>query len=82
MFPIMSGSVTTFMMIPLIDQYDVYELRDEESSETFLIAHLKGSEKLPSKKMILGGVFKELNISEAEDGIKAKFLKTVYHFEN
>ncbi|MFA5299412.1 MAG: hypothetical protein WC389_14575 [Lutibacter sp.] len=81
LFPIMSGNVTTIMMIPLIDEFDVYELRDEESSETFLIAHLKDSERLPSKKMIIGGVLKELNKSEAEDEAKGKFLEAVYHFE-
>jgi hypothetical protein len=82
MFPMISGNVTTFMMIPLIDKYDVYELRDEASSETFLIAHLKDSEKLTSKKMIIGGVLKELNKSETEDGIKTKFLEAAYYLEN
>ncbi|MBE9467050.1 MAG: hypothetical protein IMY72_01865 [Bacteroidetes bacterium] len=81
MFPIISGNVTTFMMIPLIDEYDVYELRDEELSETFLIAHLKDSERLPSKKMVLGGVLKELNESEEGDQVKGKFLEAIYHFE-
>lgn len=81
MFPLISGNVTTFMMIPLIDEYDVYELRDEESSETFLIAHLKDSERLPSKKMIVGGVLKELNESEEENEAKGKFLEAIYHLE-
>lgn len=79
MFPIMAGSVTTFMMIPIIDEYDVYELKDEESSETFLIAHLKDSEKLPQKKMIIGGVLKELQTNEKEDKAEGKFLEAVYH---
>lgn len=78
MFPIISGNVTTFMMIPIIDEYDVYELRDEESSETFLIAHLKGSEKLPNKKMILGGVLKELKTNEKVEESKERFLEAVY----
>lgn len=81
MFPIMSGNTTTFAMIPLIDEYDVYELRDEESSETFLIAHLKDSERLPNKKMILGGVLKELNEREEENEAKGKFLEAIYHSE-
>ena len=81
MFPIMNGNITTFMMIPLIDEYDVYELRDEESSETFLIAHLKDSEKLPRKKMIIGGVLKELKKDEAEDKATGRFLEAIYHLE-
>jgi len=81
MFPMISGNVTTFMMIPLIDKYDVYELRDEKSSETFLIAHLKDSDKLPNKKIILGGVLKKLNESEKEGEEKGIFLETIYHSE-
>jgi len=80
MFPIISGNVTTIMMIPLIDEYDVYELRDEESSEKFLIAHLKGSEKLPRKKIIIGGVLKVLNTSEMDNAEKKIFLEAIYHF--
>jgi len=78
MFPMTIGNVTSFMMIPLIDQYDVYELRDEARSETFIIAHLKSDEKLPNKKVILGGVLKELNANEEEDVAKGKFLEAVY----
>ena len=81
MFPMVSGNVTSFMMIPLIDEYDVYELRDDEASETFLIAHQKGYEKLPSKKMTVGGVLKELNETEEEDGAKVKFLEALYLYE-
>ena len=81
MFPMVSGNVTSFMMIPLIDEYEVYELRDDETSETFLIAHPKGYEKLPSKKMTVGGVLKELNETEEEDGAKVKFLEALYLYE-
>ncbi len=79
MFPIISGSVTTFMMIPLMDEYDVYELRDEESAETFFIAHLKDSQRLPAERMVLGGVLKELKSSEDESEASAKFLEITYH---
>jgi len=78
MFPMIIGNVTSFMMIPIIDQYDVYELRDEATSETFIIAHLKESERLPNKKLILGGVLKELKSSEEEKVAKGKFLEALY----
>ena len=81
MFPMIIGSVTTFMMIPIIDKYDVYELRDEETSETFLIAHLKESEKLSNKRMILGGVLKELKADQKEDKAKGKFLEAIYYLD-
>ena len=82
MFPIMSGNVTTFMMIPLIDEYYIYELRDEKSSETFLIAHSKDSEKFSNKKIIAGGVLKELKTNEEEDTANEIFLEIIYHIEN
>ena len=80
MIPVMVGKVMTFSLIPLIDNYDVYELRDEKSSETFIIAHSKSSEKLPNEKMTIAGVLKELE--ENEKGIKKKFLEVIYQIKN
>lgn len=79
MIPIMIGDVTTFSMIPLIDEYDVYELRDESSSETFFIAHAKGSEQLPDQLITIGGVVKEM--SSEDDKPVGKFLEAVYFME-
>jgi hypothetical protein len=81
MIPIMTGNVTTFTMIPIIEKYDVYELRDDESTETFLIAHSKGSEKLPSEKIKIAGVLKELKSNKEEKNASKKFLEAVYHIE-
>ncbi|NPD46917.1 MULTISPECIES: hypothetical protein [unclassified Lentimicrobium] len=80
MMPISTGEVTTFSMIPLIDQYDVYELRDESSLESFFIAHARGSEQLPAEKITVGGVIKEM--SSEEEKPLGKFLETVYYMEN
>lgn len=77
--PMIVGKVTTFSLIPLIDHYDVYELRNEKSSETFIIAHSKSSEKLPNKKMIVAGVLKELETNKTEKGDKKFFLEAIYH---
>jgi len=79
MVPIMTGQVTTFTMIPLIDHYEVYKLRDERTSDTFIIAHSKGAEKLPNEKIVVAGVLKELE--KNEKGIKEKFLEVVYCME-
>jgi hypothetical protein len=81
MFPIISGNVTSFMMIPIIDQYDVYEVRDEQTSDTFLIAHVKGSTKLQKQKMTFGGVIKELNSDQNGKGEARKFLDASYFIE-
>lgn len=81
MIPMMVGNVTTFSMIPLIDLYDVYELRDEESDNNFLIAHSKGTEKLPEKRIKVAGVLKELKLDKKEQTASKKFLEAVYHME-
>jgi hypothetical protein len=79
--PIMIGNVTTFSLIPLIEIYDVYELRDENSSQSFLIAHSKGTNKFPEKKIIVAGVLKELKANKNEKKASKMFLEAVYHME-
>ncbi len=79
MIPIMTGKVTTFSMIPIIDQYDVYEVRDQESSDTFLIAHSKSKNKLPKRKFTFGGILKELKEKEEENSPTKVYLETHYY---
>jgi hypothetical protein len=76
--PVSSGNVTTFMMIPLIDQYDVYELRNEDTCDSFLVANTKSAKKLPHKEITLGGVLRELKTEEKEE-TRARFLEVVYY---
>lgn len=79
MVPITSGKTTTMMMIPIIDQYDVYELRDESSSEEFLIAHARGSNKLPESKIRCGGILKELKSDKKGKGNTRLYLEAYYY---
>lgn len=81
MIPIVTNNVTTFMMMPLIEQYDVYKIKDEETSDTFLIAHAKGFKKLPEKKIKVAGVLKELKASKEEKKASQKFLEALYYME-
>ncbi|KAA1243916.1 hypothetical protein [Aquimarina sp. RZ0] len=81
MIPIVTGKVTTFSMVPIIDIYDVYEIRDEVSDKEFLIAHSKGTTKLPEKKIKIAGVLKELKSDKKEKTASQKFLEVVYHME-
>jgi hypothetical protein len=75
MVPMAKGGL---VLIPIIDQYDVYEIRDEKSSDTFLIAHAKGSEKLPEQKIKVAGVLKELKSKKDEEKGEKKFLEVNY----
>ena len=79
MIPIMTGKVTTFSMIPIIDQYDVYEVRDQESTDSCLIAHSKNKAKLPRSKFTFGGILKELKEKEEENSPTKVYLETHYY---
>lgn len=80
--PIMAGKVMTFALIPIIENYDVYELRDEKTSETFIIAHSKNSKKLPNEKVIIAGLLKEIKAEKDEESKPAKFLEAIYYISN
>lgn len=79
MIPIMAGSVVTYSMIPLQERYDVYEIRDELSSESFTIAHAKGSKKLPNKKIRVGGILAKLKANKKEKEASQMYLRVHYH---
>ncbi len=78
LIPIMAGKVLTFVPVPIIEKYDVYEIRDEARSATFLIAHAKGEAKLPEEKIVVAGVLKELKEKIGEVEGKRKFLEVNY----
>ena len=75
---ILVGKVMVMVPVPIIDHYDVYEVRDDHSSETFLIAHARGEDKLPTDKIVVAGVLKELKANEEEEVGTGKFLEVEY----
>lgn len=76
---IMVPTGSAFTMIPLVDVYDIYEIRDEQEGQGLLIAHQKGETQLPEQKLTVGGVLKE---SDEDEGIPAsKFLEIQYWVE-
>lgn len=78
LIPISTGKVMTFVPVPIMDQYDVYEVRDDHSSETFLIAHHRSKEKLPPEKIKVAGVLKELEVKVDQVKGHQKFLEINY----
>jgi hypothetical protein len=78
LIPISTGKSITFVPVPIIDQYDIYEVRDDHSSETFLIAHHRGKDKLPAEKIKMAGVLKELEIKTDDVAGHRKFLEINY----
>ena len=71
----------SMIAIPLIDKYDVYEIRDEVSDDTFLIAHARGSIVLPEKKIKVAGVLKELKANKNEKKASKRFLEALYYLD-
>jgi hypothetical protein len=76
--PISTGKAMSMMLVPIFEKYDVYELRDDMSATTFLIAHAKGDLKLPEKKIKAAGVLKELK-KQPTGGASEIFLEALYY---
>ncbi|MCW3785852.1 hypothetical protein [Plebeiibacterium sediminum] len=80
MIPIVAGNVTSFSMIPLIEEYEVYEIKDSVTSKTLLIAHTKSFDNLPTDTEItVAGVLKELIPNKNDKTNSGKFLEIVYY---
>ena len=78
MIPIMSGKAMTMVMIPIMDKYDVYEVRDEVKDEKFLIAHARSENKLLPEQITIAGIIKELKADKKGDQPAQKFLEIAY----
>lgn len=70
-----------FVPIPISDMYSVYEIKDEQTSEKILIAHTKGSETLPEKRIKVGGVLKEVKPKKNEKLVVEQFLEINYFLD-
>ena len=79
LIPLMIGTVVSMIMVPIIEQYDIYELRDENSEETFIIAHAKRSRKFAPVKTRIGGIIKEFDVKESGKGDKRNYIDTVFY---
>jgi len=82
MIPMSTGKTTTMIMVPLIDRYDVYELRSQVSDQKFMIAHARSQRKLPRVNTRFGGIIKKLQPKKGESQKHKVFLETLYYTEN
>ena len=53
----------------------------KKSDKEFLIAHVKGDNKLPLKKLKRGGILKELNQDNTGDKRPELFLECTYYLD-
>jgi len=78
MIPMTTNNITTFMMIPIYDQYFVYRIHDIKSDTEFIIAHSRKFNEIPEIEMRFGGIIKELKNSNSGND---KFLEALYYRE-
>ncbi len=81
MVPIIVGSVTTFTMIPMVNTYEVYELKSDYSDKTAIIAHPKDQGSLPERKLRLGGILTSLSKSDNVTHPDQVFMEVQYYME-
>jgi hypothetical protein len=67
------------VLIPIVDRYDIYEMRDHEQAEPLLIAHARGSKKLPEEMIKVAGVLKEIKLKVDGVDTKKMFLEALYY---
>ncbi len=81
MVPIIVGSITTFTTIPMVNTYEVYELKSDYSDKTAIIAHPKEHGSLPERKLKLGGILTSLNKSDHVTHPDQVFMELQYYME-
>ncbi len=81
MIPISTGKVTTFTMIPIFDQFDVYEVFDDRRMRkpNTMIATVRG-QRIDYDGMIrFGGVLKQLQFTDKTKKSHRFYLETVFY---
>jgi hypothetical protein len=77
--PVMIGSVPTYMMSPITDQYIVYPIQSKESDQTLVLAYPKGKPELPTGRVSVGGVLKELYSDNKSSSAKSLYMEAAYY---
>ena len=81
MIPIFSGKVTTFMMVPIFDRFDVYEVyanSDLKGNKT-IIATVRGSKRLAVAMTTFGGIVKKLKFKDKSKKPHSLYVETLFY---
>ena len=81
MIPITSGNVTTFMMIPIFDQFDVYEVFDDRRMRkpNSMVATVRGQRLSHDGPIRFGGVLRKLQFKDKTKKLHKFYLETVFY---
>lgn len=80
--PMTTNNVTTMMMVPIIDQFDMYEVfqNSDQTGPHALIAvtKSKGSRKLEGNRAAFAGIMKEMEVKQGGKS-KVRYVETSYY---
>ncbi len=81
MIPIVAGSVTTFIMIPLYDQFDVYEVFDDRRMRRpyCVLATARGVKFPPGDPVRLGGILRKMEAKKKSERQHKFYLEACYY---
>ncbi len=81
MIPIMAGKVTTFTMIPIFDQFDVYEVFDDRRMRrpNSMVATVRGQRFAHDGPIRFGGVLRKLTFKDSTQKSHKFYLDTVFY---
>ncbi|MEO2014120.1 MAG: hypothetical protein ABGZ53_07080 [Fuerstiella sp.] len=81
MIPIMAGNVTTFMMVPIYDQFDVYEVFDDRRMRkpNSMVATVRGQRLSHDEPIRFGGVLRKLQFEDKTKKSHDFYLETAFY---
>jgi hypothetical protein len=79
--PICTGKVTTFMMIPIFDKFDVYEVyaNSDLTGDKTIIATVRGSKRLSAGMTTFGGIVKKLKFKNKSQKTHTYYVETLFY---
>ena len=81
MIPIVAGKVTTFVMVPIFDQFDVYEVFDDRQMRkpNSMVATVRGQRLAHDGPIRFGGVLRKLEFKDKTKKSHKFYLETVFY---
>lgn len=81
MVPMMANNVTTFIMVPIFDKFDVYEVFDDRRMRkpNSMVATVRGQQFAQDGRIRFGGVLRNLTFKDATKKSHRFYLETLFY---
>lgn len=81
MIPVSTGTSTTFSMVPIFDQFDVYEVFDDEQMRkpSSVVARSRGKRLEHDGPVRFGGVLRKLEFKKDEERVHDLYLEAAFY---